>query len=573
MNGGPFPSVNSTTEVKAIRSKGIVSVLYPPIHAVRLTCLLLFRTTFFPFTGMMVAYIFAAPVVAQDLFQKDHLLEIRIQFIDKDWDAKLDQLKQQESDHRLIAHVWLDGVKYENCGVRYKGNSSYFNVRNAGLKKLPFNIKSNERNKTQWFPGGVSALKLTNIFRDPSFVREVLAYEMAGRYMHTPRANFAKVFVNDEYYGIYTNTESIDEKFLSDHFGESSGTLFKCDPNWDAVQKQGCPLGEKASLLYLGPDSACYSAFYELDSDYGWNSLIELTRILNQQPEKIDSFLHIPETIWMLAFSNVMVNLDSYIGKFCHNFYLYRDSTGLYRPLIWDLNLCFGGFPFDGVTPTPLPVEKLSSLSLLLHIDNAKRPLISKILKDPTYRKMYIAAARTMYHAYISDQQYAKMAREWMQFIDREVNNDPQKLYSYESFTNNLDAAVDVGKVMVPGITELMDARKQYLANHPLLLKTPPAIQSPVVNSDSIQVTIAVPIAEAGHAVLYCRTGPHERFQKSILRDDGIQGDSVAADKVFTCVLPLSTSIEYYIWAENDQAGSFFPENGGIATIKWPSPK
>jgi hypothetical protein len=524
--------------------------------------------TFFAFTLVLSWYL--SPLSAQDLFQINHFVEIKIQFIDKDWDTKLNTFKQQGLDNRLIATVWIDGTKYESCGVRYKGNSSYFNVRNAGLKKLPFNIKANEKNKEQFFPGGVSSLKLTNIFRDPSFVREVLAYEMAATYMHVPKANFARLYVNDEYYGIYTNTESIDERFLENHFGESSGTFFKCDPNWDAEQKQGCPPGEKASLIYLGPDSACYRAFYELESKHGWKNLIELTEMLNNQPEKIDSFINIQETLWMLAFSNVLVNLDSYIGKFCHNYYLYRDSSGLFRPMIWDLNLCFGGFPFDGVTPTPLPNDKQATLSLLIHMENAKRPLISKLLKNPTYRKMYIAHVRTIYKNYLEQQQYLKRANELVKLIDAEVNKDPQKLYSYESFRKNIRESTEVGKVIIPGITELMDARTTYIGNHPLVLKTPPEISNITAAKQSDRVVFNVKATEAITCNLYYRSGTHDRFSTLVFQDTGTDGDSVAGDLIYTCTIPDPGVSAYYIWAENEQAGAFYPENAGIGTFKVP---
>ncbi|MBK7338404.1 MAG: CotH kinase family protein [Saprospirales bacterium] len=46
--------------------------------------------------------------------------------------------------------------------------------------------------------------------------------------------------------------------------------------------------------------------------------------------------------LWMLAINNVLVNLDSYVGGFAQNYYLYRDSTGIFHPVIWDLNLALG---------------------------------------------------------------------------------------------------------------------------------------------------------------------------------------------------------------------------------------
>ena len=50
----------------------------------------------------------------------------------------------------------------------------------------------------------------------------------------------------------------------------------------------------------------------------------------------------------MIAFDNVIVNLDSYIGGFKQNYYLYRDGTNRFNSTIWDLNESFGTFSQTG---------------------------------------------------------------------------------------------------------------------------------------------------------------------------------------------------------------------------------
>ena len=43
---------------------------------------------------------------------------------------------------------------------------------------------------------GYNVLKLSNAFMDPSFVREVLSYEIAREYMPASKATYANVFVD-----------------------------------------------------------------------------------------------------------------------------------------------------------------------------------------------------------------------------------------------------------------------------------------------------------------------------------------------------------------------------------------
>ena len=100
-------------------------------------------------------------------------------------------------------------------------------------------------------------------------------------------------------------------------------------------------------MVYLGADSACYRNSYEKKSKIGWTKLVQLTDILNNQPDEIAAILNVDQVLWMLAFNNVLVNLDSYTGRLAHNYYLYEDTTGQFNPILWDMNMSFGGFRFE----------------------------------------------------------------------------------------------------------------------------------------------------------------------------------------------------------------------------------
>ena len=133
---------------------------------------------------LLFCLVYSINGIGQDFYDIPHITEIRITFSEPDWDTILDSLKQTNAEEdRLIASVKVDGIQYDSVGVRYKGNSSYFNVRNAKKSKLPFNIKSNHIRKKQTFKDGFKTLKLSNVFRDPSFLREVISYEIGRNYM------------------------------------------------------------------------------------------------------------------------------------------------------------------------------------------------------------------------------------------------------------------------------------------------------------------------------------------------------------------------------------------------------
>ena len=37
-----------------------------------------------------------------------------------------------------------------------------------------------------------------------------------------------EVYINDRYYGLYINTEHVDEEFVESRFGNNMGNLYKC---------------------------------------------------------------------------------------------------------------------------------------------------------------------------------------------------------------------------------------------------------------------------------------------------------------------------------------------------------
>ncbi|MBK6904649.1 MAG: CotH kinase family protein [Saprospirales bacterium] len=506
----------------------------------------------------------------QGFFDWNVIHEIRITFKESDWDRVLDSIKQLKTDERLLAVVEIDGKKFPDVGVRYKGNSSYFNVRKYEDTKLPFNLKSNHVHPDQFFPGKTETLKLSNVFRDPSFLREVISYEIAREYMPAPRANFARVFVNEVYMGLYNSTESVEDDFLEDYFGEKKGILVKCDPEeWGVDAKPGCPPGDKASLMYLGEDPDCYKGFYEMKSDSGWDQLILLTKILNNQPERIEEILDVDMALWMLAYNMVLLNFDSYTGRLSHNYYLYQRKNGQFVPLIWDLNLSLGGFRFVD-TGKALNKEELQTVSPFIYYKDKDptRPLITQLLSNPLYRKIYVGHIRTLVEENFSNGAYLKRCREIQEFIDQEVRNDKNKLYSYEAFQANLDSTSLAGKTEIYGIAELMEGRAKYLLSHPVLSVPPPPISE--VQHFHYGPTLAVNarIGGAQKAWLVYRYDKDDRFVFLEMFDDGGHNDQVGGDDIWGATIDWKQGTHYYIVAEGERSASLSPSRASFEYYK-----
>lgn len=504
---------------------------------------------------------------AQD-FYKSGVQDIRLELSSPKWHDYLDSLKRVNPDARMAGTAWLNGQRFDSVGVRYKGNSSFFRTSKQTLKKLPFNIKVDYKKKGQHFGESYTALKLSNAFLDPSFIRDPLGYEIVGTYMPAPKCNFVNLSVNNEPYGLYVNTESIDLGFLKQHFGYNGGHLIKCDPDqWQKVRSQsGCPKGENASLTYLNESPGCYSAFYEVDDISAWKYLINMIKILNKKPAEIENVLDVDQALWMLAINNTLVNLDSYNGLLSHNYYLWFDSVGVAHPLIWDLNMCFGGWRRN-MSLEEMTDEQLISYSPLAELDNSRRPLISQLLKNAYYRKVYLAHIRTIHTDWLKSGKLNQRAEAMMREIDSYVQKDKNKLYSYEDFKNGMDKTMTDEKDHIIGIRQIMDKRSTFLANHPLMLKVPPKLEQPVASKTDTTTTMSVKLTGATAAYAYYRVERMFAFKRVKMFDDGTNGDATANDGIFTAEVKTPVK-QYYFAAENADAAATLPERASFEYFK-----
>ena len=149
----------------------------------------------------LLLFTFSFTSFSQDVFDIG-IRKIEIFFSEPNWEDTLDLYYANDIGQRLIADsVIIDGEVDQDVGIRYKGNSSY-NVNNA---KNPLNIRLDYVNNGQSIDG-YNVLKLSNGFRDPSFVREVMTYEMAREYMPASKATYANVFINSIWNGLYTSS-------------------------------------------------------------------------------------------------------------------------------------------------------------------------------------------------------------------------------------------------------------------------------------------------------------------------------------------------------------------------------
>jgi hypothetical protein len=248
------------------------------------------------------------------------------------------------SDHYyLVEFVFDDGEARDtlrNVGFRLRGNTSRYS------KKKSFKISFNT-----YVPGrkyqGVKKINLNGEHNDPTMIREKLFYELWRKTgMPERRTTFVRVYINDIYYGLYTNLEEMDKDWLGRVFPDKMGNLYKCT--------------YPADLVYHGPGQQVYKDLenstatggrvYELqtnEEEDDYSGLVELITRLNQFPDtvfqrRIAEVLNVRTFLKALALDAATGNWDDY-GYNKNNYYLYdHPATGLFELITYDPDNSFG---------------------------------------------------------------------------------------------------------------------------------------------------------------------------------------------------------------------------------------
>lgn len=410
-----------------------------------------------------------------------------LEFESPDWEQELADFNN--TDVEVPATVIVDGRTYRDVGVHFRGATSFMFVP-AGRKR-PLNLSFDFVHKDQNL-GGYRTFNLLNAHEDPSFLRAVLYLEIARDYLPAARANFVRVVINGECWGIYVNVQQFNKDFVRDWFGTSKGARWKVP---------GSPQ-TRAGLEYLGEDEAPYRRLYQLktrDTPEVWADLIRLCRTLNQTeldalPAAIEPLLAVDEVLRFLAVEVALINNDGYWIR-SSDYNLYQDKSGRFHVFPHDINETFaiaGGPGFGGpggrggwrggpAGPGGSPRGGGLELDPLVGLDDETKPLRSRLLAVPEYRARYLGYVRDIAEKWLDWARLGPLARRYHELIAEDVKADTRKLFSTEAFLRSLEgggggaegSSAETGPPRFgPGrekisLREFAEKRRTYLLNHP----------------------------------------------------------------------------------------------------------
>lgn len=339
-------------------------------------------------------------------FPHDRVIDVYIELDPDDW---ADMLANPLAEEYKRADVIIDGVRVGAVGVRTKGNSSLRSVAGSDSRRYSLKIDFDQYVDGQSLYG-LTKLNLNNSFSDPSYMREYLSYRLLAEFgIPTPAVGYANVYINGEPWGLYVTVEGVEEPMLRRYFGVGFGALYKADTG--------------ATLVYSG--SGSYGALRRMTAARpgAEETLLNMLTALNTG-EGWERYLNVDEMLRYFAVNTVLVNMDSYVGNFAHNYYLYEEN-GVFWILPWDYNMSFAGF---GGSVTLSIAEPVQGTSL------ASRPLLARLLSVPEYRDRYYRYIEEFITGPFAYERLSAEVARIAALIGPYVANDPTAFYSYEQF-------------------------------------------------------------------------------------------------------------------------------------------
>ncbi|MFT7589928.1 MAG: spore coat protein H, partial [Limisphaerales bacterium] len=255
----------------------------------------------------------------------------------------------------------------EDIGLRVRGNFS----RGAGKKnfKVSFNTYV-DGGKYK----GYEKFNLNSQHNDPTISRSKVSFDLyAEMDVISPRSNHVELYFNGAYYGLYLNTEHIDEEFTEAHLGSDLGNLYKC--TWPA------------DLTWSGSSPSSYESCDQTqEGDLpGYTKLIEFIDILNNSsdadfPCEIESIFDVQSWLQIAAVEVLIAHWDAYIFN-KNNFYLYEDPvSGKVNYIPFDVDNTHG-IAWSG---TDWKIEDIYSWN-----SSQPRPLYERFMDNVVYRDYY----------------------------------------------------------------------------------------------------------------------------------------------------------------------------------------
>jgi hypothetical protein len=366
---------------------------------------------------------------AADLFDPYALHDIRILINSKD----LEELRAHfdENTHYPADFLWRD-IRVRNISVRSRGTGSRNEI------KIGLQISFDKYTDGQRFLG-LSSLVLKNEWQDPALLRERMAMAFYNRMgVAAPRESWARVYVNNEYWGVYGVIEDLTADFLTRVFGEpassaargekgddSSGYLFEY--HWQDRYWRGEDLGDLVAYEpffppvthELDPETALYSPFQDwfreinVEDDAVWR-------------DRVGRFMDLNEFVIFVAVEVYLSEWDGMTGNWgMNNFFVYRPrNTVLHHFIPWDRDHSL--------------LQTSGEMGIFFRTD--ENVIFRRAMAYPDLRTLYLDTLAQCAQSALQDDWFASELARNAALITQAVHDDTRKQFDNDAFDAEIQA-------------------------------------------------------------------------------------------------------------------------------------
>ena len=508
---------------------------------------------------------------------------------------------EQDSLEKLFAPGNEGNYDYYPANFSFKnGNIPLTTISNIGLRlrgaiprysqKRDFKISFNEFQPGRNFYG-LKKFNLRALNRDPGIIREKICLDLLKDInVVSARSSYVKLFINDEYRGLYLNVEEVDIGFLNAHFGNSSGNLYKCARSANLQIRED----ENYKFTFGPPPYAPHQIVRayllitnENEDDY--SDLTHLIEVINNTPEnkfknEIEKIFNVHSFLKAQAVCVMVGDWDGFWSN-QNNYYLYYNTwfdRFEYIPRDLDLTL---GVDWGGGEYATSDIYNFGPL------DDAS-PLMKRLFNIPEYRGEYsmyiqqiinshfsigelwprITAIKTMIQSAAEDDPYRSLDYGWsINDFNQSYNEAPGTFHAI-----GFAAPFDLVTRIPYGLKPFIEIRTSTALNQLDMSHMPPVISNvshiPVFpgNQDSVTITAVVTsYTGIGSVILNYNTG--NGFQSLEMFDDGRHNDGEPEDQIYGTLTPPYPNIkkvDYYISAQGNSVDDICvaPENAPYST-------
>ncbi|MBR5614632.1 MAG: CotH kinase family protein [Clostridia bacterium] len=208
-----------------LSSKHISKITIALISAVLILCIL--AMTFYDKILPVVNTSGYSMEYQDKLFDTSNVLDINIVMDDAKWNEMLQNARQEQY---YECDVVINGTTFKQVGIRPKGNTSLSSIASdPNNNRYSFKLEFD-----QFVDGqtcfGLDKLILNNSYADTTNMKEAIIYDMF-QYLDADASlyNYAKISVNNEYWGVYLALEAVEDSFMLRNYGMEKGYLYKPD--------------------------------------------------------------------------------------------------------------------------------------------------------------------------------------------------------------------------------------------------------------------------------------------------------------------------------------------------------